>query len=104
MPEPHLGRNLHQAERGVHFGLGAAHDQPAVGQVDDAVLADAQVLAHRQLAQLDVVLAAAGEVLQQVSVDVGRQDAQVDLQSAGEPDARLGAALGEHRFGALPTR
>ena len=101
-PQPHLGRDVGQPERRVHLGLGAAGDGPPVGQVDDPVLAHPQVLAHRQLAELDVVLARAGEVLQQVAVEVLGEHPQVDLQAAGEPDRGLRRALRQHGLGPLP--
>ncbi len=100
--EPHLRRDVRHPERRVDVGLRATGDRASVGEVDDPVLADAQVLAHGELAELDVVLARAREVLQQVAVEMRRQHAQVDLQAAREPDARLRRAFREHRFRAVP--
>ena len=99
-----LGRNVLHAQRRVDARLFGAGRHVAGLEIEDAVLADAQALADRVLAQLDVVLARTGEVLQQIAVEVIGQHAQVDLQSAGKPNAGLGRAFGQHRFGARPAR
>ena len=49
--------------------------------VGDPVLGDREPHRHRALAQLDVVLLRAGEVLQQVAELLGRDDPQVDARS-----------------------
>ena len=61
--EPHLGRDERQADRRIDLFLGAARRIRTARDVEHAVLAHAQPLAHRVLAQLDVVLSRTGKVL-----------------------------------------
>ena len=60
----------------------------------DRVLGDRVAATHRVLAQRDVVVLRAGEVLQQVAVALRRHDAQVEAQPVVRDDRRLGRALG----------
>ena len=59
----------------------------------DAVLGDREPAPHRLLAHRDVVLLRAGEVLEQVPVRLGRDDAQVEAEPVGGDDRRLRVAV-----------
>ncbi len=89
-----LGRNPIQAERAVHLLLGAARDHCLVPS--EAVLVEAHALVDRELAQLDVVLLAAGEVEHRGAEGLLRDEAQVHLQPAAQPHRGLGLALPQH--------
>ena len=77
-----LGRDPRHAEPLVDLLLGRAERRLAGRVVEDPVLGDVQAAADRRLAQLHVVLARAGEVLEQVAELGGLDDAQVDGQAA----------------------
>ena len=91
-----------RSERGVDLLLGAAGD--LLLAAEDAVLVDLQPAVLGQAAQHDVVLLRAGEVLQGRPERLGRHDAQIDLQAAGQPDRHLRVAAEQHLSATPGTR
>ena len=88
-----LGRDPGIAEPLVHglFGL-VREDLSGLG-VLDAVLGDRELLADGLLAEGDVVRLGAGEVLEQVAVRLGRDDAEVEPQALVGDHCRLRVPL-----------
>src|SRR5690348_6495350 len=70
-------RNILHSQGRVDACLIGAGDYFTGFEVEDAVLTDAQASANGVLAQLDVMLARAGKMLQQISVKMIRQYAKV---------------------------
>ena len=91
-----LGRDPLQPELGVDLLLGRAARGLARRVVEDPVLGDVQALAHRGLAQGDVVRLGAGEVLEHVAELVGLDDLDVHLHARVGHHARAGLALLVH--------
>ena len=90
-----LGRDPRVAEPLVEPLLGAVGVHLAGLDLLDAVLGDRELAAHGFLAQGDVVLLRAREVLEEVAVGLGRHDAQVEAQALVGDDRRLRLALGD---------
>ena len=73
-----LGLDVGEAEALVDLSLvGVLGDGAGLG-LEDPVLGHREALLDRALAQVDVVLGRAGEVLEQVAVGVGSDDPQID--------------------------
>ena len=93
-----LGRGTGQAEPGVDV-LFACPGQHGLA-VEQAVLVEPQLLLHRELAQADVVLLGAGEVLQGRPERLRGHHAQVDLQlvsvAGDDRHGTFGFAGGQH--------
>ncbi len=85
-----------QTHQFVDLGFGGAADEAPGLEVLHAVLADLVSAALGVSAQRDVVVGAAGEVLQEVAVGLGRNDAQVDVQAGVGGRGQLRIALGFH--------
>ena len=85
-----LGLDVGEAEPLVDLLLGRVALDLAGLDLDDPVLGDREPLLDRPLAQLDVVLGRAGEVLEQVAVGVRGDDPQVDRDPVvgDDPGAR----------------
>ena len=90
-----LRLDVGEAEQLVQLGLARAGSRPADGVVEQPVLGDVQPSPHRAFAQRRVVLARAGEVLQQVAELRGLGDAQIDAHAGvrARPRAGLPAEL-----------
>ena len=90
-----LGRDPRVAEALVHGLLGLVREDLARLGVLDAVLGDRELPADGLLAQRHVVLLRAGEVVEQVAVRLGRDDAEVEAQAVARDHRRLRPALGD---------
>ena len=88
-----LGRDVGVAEVGVELLLVGGRELLAGLGVRDRVLRDREAAANRVLAQRDVVVLRAGEVLQQVAVRLRRDDAQVEPEPVVRDHGRLRVAL-----------
>ena len=88
-----LGRDPGIAEPLVHRLLGPVREDLAGLRVLDAVLGDRHLLADGLLTESDVVGLRAREVLQQVPVRIGRNDAEVEPQALVRDDGRLRVPL-----------
>ena len=77
---PQRRRDPRQAQAFVDLLLGLGDDQVAGLRLEQAVLVQLQPLAHRHLADPDVVRLRAGEVDHRGAPGLERDDAQVDLQ------------------------
>ena len=86
-----LGLDVGQAEQGIYLSLARARRRLVGGIASNPVLGYVQAGAHGCFAQSRVVLARAGEVLQQVAELARLGDAQVDAHArvAATPGARL---------------
>ena len=84
-----LRRDEVVAEEAVQLLLGARGERLAGLGVLHAVLGDGELAPHGGLAQRDVVVLRAGEVLEQVAVALGRHDAQVEAVAVVRDDRRL---------------
>ena len=97
---PHTGaqfrRDPGQAEAGVERLLIGENFHVAGLDVGDAVLVEGQALAVGEIAQADVVLLAAGEILEHGTDGLGFAGAQVDLDSWVDDDAGLAGAIDQH--------
>ncbi len=80
------------AEPAVDLLLRARHDQLARLDVEQAVLGQPELLPDRNLADPDVVLPGAGEILQGGAPAVGLNHAQVHLKAGSGADRGLGRA------------
>ena len=89
-----LGRDPGIAEPLVHGLFGLVREDLAGLGVLDAVLGDRELLADGLLTEGDVVRLGAGEVLEQVAVRLGRDDAEVEPK----------ALVGDHRRLRVPLR
>ena len=89
-----LGRDERVAEEAVELVLGREAVHLARLDHGDAVLRDGQPAALRVLAQRDVVVLRAREVLEQAAVVLGRHDAQVEPEPLLRHDGRLRVAVG----------
>ncbi len=90
-----LGRDPRVAEALVHALFGLVREDLAGLGVLDAVLGDRELAADGLLAQRDVVLLRAGEVVEQVAVRLGWDDAEVEAEAVARDDGRLRVALGD---------
>ena len=94
-----LRRDPCHAEPRVHLGLVLAGQHLAGLDLLDAVLAHLEPGPHRRLAQRHVVVLRAGEVLEQVPVDLGRHHAQLDdgavVRDCGDPVVAPGGDVGD---------
>ncbi len=99
---PQLGWDVGVAEVGVELLLVGGRELLAGLGVRDRVLRDREAPAHRVLAQRDVVVLRAGEVLQQVPVRLGRDDAQVEPEPLVRDHGRLRVALRDDRGDVVP--
>ena len=88
-----LGRDEGVAEEAVELLLGAEAVHLARLDHGDAVLGDGQSATLRVLAQRDVVVLRAGEVLEQAAVVLGRHDAKVEPEALLRHDGRLRVAV-----------
>ena len=62
----------------------------------DRVLGDRETVLHRALSQRDVVILRAGEVLEQVAVGLGRDDAEIEAEAFVGEDSCLRRAVRHH--------
>ena len=90
---PQLRRHELVAEEPVELLLGGERLHLAGLGDRDAVLRDRETAADRLLAERDVVLLRAGEVLQQVAEALRRHDAQVEPEPLLRHDRRLRVAV-----------
>src|SRR5207302_4181720 len=88
-----LRRNELVAEELVQLRLVLGVEDLAALHRRDAVLGDRQAAPDGTLAQRDIVLLRAREVLEQVAVRLRRDDAQVEAQAVVRDDRRLRVAL-----------
>ena len=88
-----LGRDPGIAEPLVHGLLGLVREDLSGLGVLDAVLGDRELLADGLLAEGDVVRLGACEVLEQVAVRLGRDDAEVEPQALVGDNRRLRVPL-----------
>ena len=86
-----LGRYVGEAEALVDLGLVRAPMGLARRVVEQAVLGDVQAAPHGHVAQGDVVLLGASEVLQQIAELVGGDDLEIDREAG--VGHRTGAGL-----------
>ena len=86
-----LRRDQRQPDRSDHLLLGAPADPPS--PPEDAVLVDLEALLLRHPADCDVVRLGAGEVVERRPEALGRDDAEVDLETRFEPDRRPALTL-----------
>ena len=84
------------AEPLVDLLLALGREDLAALDLGDPVLRDREAAPLGVLPQREVVLLRAGEVLQQVAVALGRDDAQVEAKAIVRDDRRLRRALGHH--------
>ena len=89
-----LRRDVLVAEELVDLLLAAGLEDLARLDVLDAVLGDGQPAPNGVLAQGDVVVLRAGEVLEQVAVEARRNDTQIEAQAVVRDDRRLRLASG----------
>ncbi len=95
------GGNEGQAQPGVDLLFGGAENLVAAVERGEGVLVEAQPLLQGHLAQLDVVVFAAGEVVEQRAPARGGQHAQVDAQPVEQHDVGLGRAAPGNGFDVL---
>ena len=91
-----LGRDPLVAEVRVHLLLGLEGVHLARLDLRDPVLGDREPAPDGRLAQGDVVVLGAGEVLEQVAVAVRRHDSQVEAEAVLADDGRLRIASCGH--------
>ena len=91
-----LGRDELVAEELVQLLLVAVRDRLAGLGVEDAVLGDREPAPLRLLAHGDVVVLRAREVLEEVAVALGRNDAEVEAEAVSRDHGRLRAAARRH--------
>ena len=91
-----LRRDAVELQLAVDFVLGRAGDALVVVQAKQPVLAERVAHLQRALAQRDVVVLGAGEVLHGRAVGLRRQGAHVHLHAAAQLEADLVVALGQH--------
>ncbi len=95
-PLAKLRRNRLIAEVPVEAVLGRVRDDLTRLDVRDPVLGDREPAALRVLAERDVVVLRAREVLEQVAVALGGNDAQIEALSVVQDDRRLRVAARHH--------
>ena len=83
-------------ELAVDFVFGGAGDALVVVQAKQAVFVEGEAHLQRALAQRDVVVLGAGEVLHGRAVGFRRQQADVHLHAAAQLEADLVVAFGQH--------
>ena len=91
-----LGRDAVELELAVDFVLGRAGDALVVVQRNSPYSLSVNPILQRALAQRDVVVLGAGEVLHGRAVGFRRQGAHVHLHAAAQLEADLVVALGQH--------
>ena len=89
-----LRLDVGEADALVDLGLGGVLGDVAALDLHDPVLGDREAHLHGALPQLDVVLGRAGEVLEEVSVGLRRDDPQVHLDAVVGHQPRSGLARG----------
>ena len=82
------------AEKAIELFLAAGLEDLAGLDLLDAVLGDREPTPDRVLTQRDVVVLRAGEVLEEISVQTGRDDAEVEAQPVVRDHRRLRLAPG----------
>ena len=90
------GFDVRQAERLVDLRLGLGGEQVAGGRLEQAVLVELQPLAHRHLADPDVVGLGAGEVDHRGAPGLEGHHAEVDLEPVPRQDRGLRVAASDH--------
>ena len=91
-----LRRDAVELELAVDLVLGRAGDALVVVEAKQPVLAEREAHLQRALAQRDVVVLGAGEVLHGRAVGFRRQGAHIHLHSAAQFEADFVVALGQH--------
>ena len=91
-----LRRDPRQPDRGVDLLFGPAGDAAVVLDGEHAILIDLQALLHRFLPQLDVVILAAGKILQRGAEGFGLHHPHVRLDAGIQHDAGPRGPLGQH--------
>ena len=82
-----LGLDVGHPEQRVDLGLGRAAVGDPGAVVEHAVLGDVQAAPDGEVAQRDVVLLGAGQVLEHVAELVGLDDPQIDADARVGPDS-----------------
>ena len=82
-------RDVVEVERVVDVGFGGGGDDGVVFEAEESVLAQREAALDGALAQRDVVVLGAGEVLQRGTVAGAGQQAHVDLQVVAQGEADL---------------
>src|ERR1039458_6973722 len=84
-----LGRNVVEVKRAIDFFLAGGGDDGVVFKPQQRILAQRQAALDGALAQGDVVMLGAGEVLQRGAVAGPRQQPDVDLKVVAQGEADL---------------
>ena len=90
-----LGRNVVEVQRVINVGFGRGSHDLVVLKTEQGILTQAEAALDGALAQADVVVLRAGEVLQCGAVAGARQQAHVDLEIVAQGEADLVLALGQ---------